>query len=94
MNKIFALTLAMTFAGMAHVQTPVHPTKGVAVVNKASVPAQNVQGKASASTTTGASANGNTAAPRNDLLKCVPPNAPKIAGAASTPCHPTKTAQF
>ncbi|MBD8897753.1 hypothetical protein [Rhodanobacter sp. DHG33] len=90
MNKIFALTLAMAFAGMAHAQTPVHPTKGAVVVNKASIPAQNAQGKAS--TTTGIPANGNAVAPRKNVLTCVPANAP--ASATNTPCHPTKTAQL
>lgn len=92
MNKIFALTLAMAFAGMAHAQTPVHSTKGGAVANKASVAAQNARGNASA--TTGTPANGNAAASRSGLLKCAPPNAPKSASAADTPCHPAKTAQF
>lgn len=91
MNKIFALTLALAFAGMAHAQTPVHPTKGAVVVNKASTAAQIAQGKAS--TRTGIPANG-TGAPRKNLLTCVPPNAPESANATNTPCHPTRTAQL
>jgi hypothetical protein len=92
MNKIFALTLAMAFAGTAHAQTPAHSKSAASVVNKASVATQNTQSHTSIAT--GAPAKGNAAASQRGLLKCVPPNAAKTADTASTACRPTKTVQL